>query len=129
MLKKTNVLMPSIAVLIVLCCCVAGCGKRVMLGGGGYNHNFARYGEYNLVSKNSDLYMDRVNGKDSRRLTFSPKVKEDFAFVLGNTGYVVYSVIEDISKPKKYYIQNMDTSYKTRKKITEQEFNKYLRER
>ncbi|MBI4845702.1 MAG: hypothetical protein HY810_04415 [Candidatus Omnitrophica bacterium] len=115
---------------IILTFCF-GCAKKGTIASGGYNHHFARYGEYNLISKNSDLYMEKTDGTHSKRLTFTPKFKEDFAFIVGNTGYLAYSVYEgmgklNLSKPNKYYIQNMDMPFKSRKKITEQEFNRYL---
>ncbi|MFH1459988.1 MAG: hypothetical protein ABIG64_06415 [Candidatus Omnitrophota bacterium] len=121
MLKRINILM-----LVMLTFLASGCGQKVMLASGGYNQHFARYGNYNLVSKNSDLYMEKIDGKETKRLTFTPKQKEDFAFMVSNSGYVAYSVIEDIKKPKKYYLQNVDANYKTREKITEKEFNRYL---
>ena len=112
-------------------CLIAGCGGRATIASGGYNHYFAKYGEYNLVSKNSDLYMEKVDGSKSKRLTFTPKFKEDFAFIIGNSGYIAYSVYEttskmNLSKPNKYYIQNMDMGPRSRKSISEKEFNNYL---
>ncbi len=112
-------------------CFISGCASRDTIGSGGYTHRFARYGEYNLVSKNNDLYIEKLDGRDSKRLTFTPKFKESFAFIVGNTGYVAYSVYEgsakiDLSKPNRYYIQNLDLNRSSRKRISEDEFNKYL---
>lgn len=126
MLKKVKNEYALIAGMAVLIFAAAGCGQKAMMANGGSIHHFAKWGEYNLVSKNGDLYIDKADGTKSKRLTFTPTMKEDFAFVVGNTGYVAYSVIEDIRKPKRYYIQNMDLSHKTRTKITEEKFNSYL---
>lgn len=121
----------GVIVLISSLCFIFGCASKDKIGGGGYKHHFAQYGKYNLISKNNDLYIEKIDGSGSKRLTFTPKFREDFAFIVGNSGYVAYSVYEnsskiDLSKPNRFYIQNMDMDFKSRKRISEEEFNSYL---
>jgi len=90
---------------------------------------FARYGYLELVRKNNDLYLQKPDGSNSLRMTFTPRLKESNAFILSDSGYLVYSVLENPVKPRKYYIQSLDIGIKSRKTITEQQFNRYLRSR
>lgn len=90
---------------------------------------FARYGDLELVRKNNDLYLQKPDGTNSLRMTFTPGLKESNAFILSDSGYLVYAVSENPTKPKKYYIQSLDIGVKSIKKITEQQFNRYLHSR
>ncbi|MFH1061721.1 MAG: hypothetical protein V1747_02385 [Candidatus Omnitrophota bacterium] len=87
---------------------------------------FTRYGELELVRKNNDLYLQKPDGSHNIRLTFTPQIKENSAFIASSSGYLIYSAFENPGKPEKYYMQNMDIGISSRKKITEQEFNRLL---
>ena len=88
-----------------------------------------KYGDFELVRLNNDLYLQKPEGTHQVRLTYTPGLKEGHAFILSSSGYLVYSVLENPRKPEKYYIQNIEQGFKSRQTITEREFNRYMLKR
>jgi len=87
---------------------------------------FTRYGDLELVRKNNDLYLQKTDSSKPLRLTFTPQIKENSAFISSSSGYLVYSAFEMPGKSEFYYIQNMDIGIRSRKKINQKEFNRLL---
>ena len=126
---KKKFVLGSIALIIYLVFVGSGCSAAKKEFRRADDKIFTRYGNFELVRKNNDLYLQKPDGSNAIRMTFTPKLKESHAFIRSISGYLIYSVEENPAKPPKYYIQSMDIGIKSRKRITEKEFNHYLLER
>ena len=59
-----------------------------------------------LVRRNNDLYIEKINGSDSRRITNTPETCEDLACFSKNGEYILYAhyIITYIPLKSNYYI-------------------------
>jgi len=82
-------------------------------------------GEYKLVKKNNDVYLEKIDGSDSKQITHTPLVKETGAFSAeGN--YII--VMEEYENPhdrrnphQKFFLIKRDSDDSTRKEISADE--------
>ncbi|MBU1044319.1 MAG: hypothetical protein KJ915_07995 [Candidatus Omnitrophica bacterium] len=123
---KNRVEVINIALIIILLFFTSGCSAARKELRKADDKIFTHYGEFDLVRKNNDLYFQKPDGSHNIRLTFTPQIKENSAFIASSSGYLVYSAFENPGKPEKYYMQNMDIGFKSRKTISKQEFNRLL---
>ena len=47
-------------------------------------------GEYQIITRNDDLYLEKLDGSESRQLTHTPNYPEWDARFVGNGEYIVY---------------------------------------
>jgi hypothetical protein len=118
----------KIIILFCILLLITGCTAKKALRRAD-DRVITRYGDFELVRLNNDLYMQKPDGTHQIRMTNTPHLKEGHAFLLSNTGYLVYSVVENPRKPERYYILNIDQGAGSRQRITEKEFNRYLLDR
>jgi hypothetical protein len=103
---------------------LAGCATTGNYAGGndiGYERFFDRRGDYKLVSRNNDVYLEKIDGSDSRQITHTPDIREGGADFGRDGKYILYS--EDVFDPYakirgKYYKINFDSDDSTRKQIS-----------
>jgi len=125
-IMKIRLELTKCVLVIILLVFVAGCSAAKKELRSADDKIFSRYGDLDLVRKNNDLYLQKPDSSHNIRLTFTPQIKENSAFISSSSGYLVYSAFESPGKPENYYMQNMDIGIKSRKKITAQEFNRLL---
>jgi hypothetical protein len=65
---------------------LAGCATTGMSEGYFYQQN----GEYQLVSRNNDLYLEKLDGKEGRRLTNTPENAEFKVRFVADGKYIIY---------------------------------------
>lgn len=65
---------------------LAGCATTSLSEG----YFFQQRGEYQLVNRNNDLYLERLDGKESRRLTNTPENVEFKARFVADGEYIIY---------------------------------------
>ena len=55
-----------------------------------YDKYFDSYGDYKLVERNSDLYIEKMDSSESRRITNTPNVEESHATFTKEGNYIAY---------------------------------------
>lgn len=92
---------------------------------GGYEyegHRWAQLGEHKIITKNNDLYIEKIDGSESRRLTHTPELIEGGRFVSGGKYFVYNEIKSYLDTHPKYYIMPTDGDDSQRKEISLQEF-------
>lgn len=57
----------------------------------GYEQFYDSQGDYKLVGKNNDVYIERLDGSESRQITHTPSMKEGYAYFTKNGKYILYA--------------------------------------
>ncbi|MCX5713897.1 MAG: hypothetical protein NT033_03620 [Candidatus Omnitrophica bacterium] len=82
-------------------------------------------GEYKLVEKNNDAYLEKIDGSESRQITHTPLVKETSAFSAEGNYIIVmeeYENTHDRRNPhQKFFLIKRDSDDSTRKEISADE--------
>ncbi|MFA5008712.1 MAG: hypothetical protein WC546_05780 [Candidatus Omnitrophota bacterium] len=88
-----------------------------------YYKFYDSYDDYVLARKDGDLYVEKLNRTDSRRVTFNPKETKTDAMFTKNGRCIVYSVNRCCIEPKiAYYMQPVDKDDSARTEIAAKEF-------
>src|SRR3989338_1510399 len=109
--------------LLRLCCvfsfiALTGCSGLGMFNG----YTWTQRGEYKIITRNDDLYLERLDGSDSKRLTHTPdKISSSARYVVDGK-YIVYGEANSNQFSSKYYIIPAEGDDAQKKEITEQEF-------
>lgn len=86
-------------------------------------HAWAQKGEYIIITRNEDLYLEKLDGSESRRLTHTPTYVEANARFVGQGKYIVYGENNGSAfDTGRGYIIPADGDDSQRKEISEQEF-------
>lgn len=56
----------------------------------GYEKFFDSYGDYRLVRRNNDVWIEKLDGSESRQITHTPNVKEERADFSKDNNYILY---------------------------------------
>lgn len=111
---------------------LAGCATTSELANNniGYEEFFDSYGDYKLVGRNNDVYMEKLDGSESKKITHTPGIKEGDAFFVEKGKYIVY--FEWRRTPSfgdnKRYIQKTEGSWEERREINGAEYSRYFNE-
>jgi hypothetical protein len=102
----------------------SGCATTGYTGGKRVNYEFCdKYGEYKLVKKNNDLYIEKLDGSESRRITNTPNIREGTARFISEGKYIIYSEVPKIGWGiTGSYIIPRNSNDKDRKEISRDEF-------
>ena len=57
-----------------------------------YEKFYDSFGEYKLVGRNNDIYLEKLDGSESKQVTHSPKLVEEFADFIDDGKYVHFRV-------------------------------------
>ena len=85
-------------------------------------HAWAQKGEYKIITRNDDLYLEKLDGSDSKQLTHTPAKTNTYARFVADGKYIVYGEINSNGVGSRYYIIPADSDDSQRKEISEQEF-------
>ena len=86
-MRNINLVLISL-ILIALTGCATTSGGMSSVG---YDKYQDSYGEYKIVSKDKDLYLKKIYGREeSRRLTNTPGIEECAASFIKNGNYIKY---------------------------------------
>ncbi len=69
---------------------LAGCCTFGVSGPDGYDQFYDTNGEYRLVKRNSDVWMEKIDGSEKRQITHTPDSREDEAYFVSNSKYIAY---------------------------------------
>jgi len=82
-------------------------------------------GEYKLVEKNNDVYLEKIDGSDSKQITHTPLVKETSAFSSEGNYIIVMENYENQrdrrNSHQKFFLIKRDSDDSTRKEISADE--------
>lgn len=81
------------------------------------------YGDYKIVRKDNDTYLEKLDGSESKRLTHTPDVYEDGYFV-SRGKYIRYR--ETHGKSGRYFVISIDGDDSNRKEISLEEYLKLI---
>jgi len=56
----------------------------------GYEGFYDSYGNYRLVRRNNDIWMEKLDGSESRRITNTPAILERKAYFSKDGNYIIY---------------------------------------
>lgn len=118
-------------VLILLCIVllglVSGCAT-VPVSNIGYEKFYDSYGDHKLVGRNNDIYLEKLDGSESRQITHTPNNKERLAWFTKSGDYIVYW---DETTPSGYgaYLTNIKEDDSKRIHISEDEASKLMYEK
>jgi len=91
----------------------------------GYDSFDDMKGDYKLVGRNKDIYLEKLDGSESRQITHTPLVKETSAFSAEGNYIIVmenYENQHDRRNPhQKFFLIKRDTDDSTRKEISADE--------
>ena len=127
MMKSVEIL---ISALLGASLGLGGCAT----GGAGYVQSNVGYekfcdskGEYRLVSKNNDVYLEKLDGTESRQITHTPKIQETTANFSKNGKSILY--VEELSAGLlagvywKDYVVESDKDDSSRREISASEYS------
>ena len=77
------------------------------------------YGDYKLVRRNNDIWMEKLDGSESRQITHTPNTKETGAFFSKDRGYIAFS-LDYLDGP--FYLVKSDADDKSKKEISKNEY-------
>ena len=95
----------------------------------GYEEFFSLRGDQRLVRKNNDVYLEKEDGTESKRVTYTPNIKENYAAFSTDGKYIMYNEMfpTQADYRYKYYKVNSDCNQNTKKEISGSEFDEQLR--
>ncbi len=74
-------------------------------------------GDYRLVERNNDIYMEKLDGSESRQITHTPNVREEFALFSKTGKYILIEERYNLESNPKYYLIKFDSDDSTKKEI------------
>ena len=81
--------------LILVCLALGGCATTGYATGGrneiGYEKFHDSYGDQKIVSRNNDLYLEKLDGSESRKLTNTPDLLELWPRFIENGKKIIYA--------------------------------------
>lgn len=90
----------------------------------GYEKFYDSYGDYKIVGRDNDIYLEKLDGSESRRITNTSSIKEDFAIFSKDGNYIAYHENTD-----RHYIIRSNTDDRERKEISFDEISNIIEER
>lgn len=89
----------------------------------GYHRFYQSKGEYRLVQRNNDIWIDKLDGSESRQITHTPRIAEIEAQFSVDGKHVVYETqdLVFISPIFKFYRVPIDKDDGEREEISKQE--------
>lgn len=79
--------------------------------------------EHQIITKNDDLYLEKLDGSESKRLTHTPELSEWDARFAGNGKYIIYGEIRNSVDSGKLYIIPANGDDSQRKEISQQQMD------
>lgn len=94
----------------------------------GYEQFYDSQGDYKLVGKNNDIYLEKLDGSESRQVTHTPNVKERAGYFTKTGNYIIYW---DETTPDGYgaYLVKTEEDDSKRIRISEDEGYKIMYEK
>lgn len=87
-----------------------------------YNTFYDTNGEYRLVGRNNDVWIEKIDGSEKRQITHTPSVREDEAYFVMGSKYIVFGKINySQAYLSKVYLVAFDKDDTAKKEITMQE--------
>lgn len=112
---------------------LAGCATTGGIKQNNTDYKFLdSYNGYRVIERDSDIYLERLDGSESRRITNTPDVKESFATISKDGNYIAYNEVcgnEWEHQNHKYYIIKKENDDNSRKQISFEEMRKLNIER
>lgn len=92
----------------------------------GYESFYDLKGEYKLVGKNNDIYLEKIDGSESRQITHTPQVKEASSAFSSEGNYII--IMEEYENPhdrknplQKFFLIKKESNDSTKKEISPDE--------
>ncbi|MEI8349381.1 MAG: hypothetical protein WCI77_04420 [Candidatus Omnitrophota bacterium] len=82
------------------------------------------HGEYRLVEKNNDIWMEKLDGRETKQITRTPSIRETFAIFSKDGQYIVYA-----EQNNSRYIVKSGCDDGSRKEINFEEISNIIGER
>jgi hypothetical protein len=89
----------------------------------GYEKFYDSYGDYKLVGRNNDIYLEKIDGSESKQITHTPHIVEIEAQFSVNGKYIVYETQDlfFISPIFKFYRVPINRDDTNRQEISKKE--------
>lgn len=101
---------------------ISGCATTGYATGGRNEIEYEKfhdsYGDQKIVSRNNDLYVEDLDGKNSRRITHTPSVKERYATFSKDMNYIVYTEDYGSFDKRRHYLIKADSDDSERREIS-----------
>jgi hypothetical protein len=92
----------------------------------GYEKFYDSYGDYKLVGRNNDIYLEKLDGSESRRITSTQDKIERYAYFVSNGKGIIYEEVSGKYYPYdeyRYFYIDRDKDDNSRKEISQKEFS------
>ena len=93
-----------------------------------YEEFYDASGEHKLVRRNNDIWMENLDGSESRQLTNTPAVKEWIAEFILEGRYVLYSTTEGRTEHFRYFIATVSGGDVKTREVDKEEWGHLSRE-
>ena len=87
------------------------------------------YNGLKIISENYDLYIETMDGKDKRRITNTPDVKETWAFFTKDGKSVIYQTTDSNFTTERYFIQPIDKDDGSKEEMSDGQYSIFHQER
>lgn len=81
------------------------------------------YGEYKLVRRNNDIWMEKLDGGEGKRVTNTPEIEEGSAYFVSDGNYIAYrTIVSRDNDSYRYFVTSKSTTNALAQEIEEIEF-------
>lgn len=87
------------------------------------------YKGYRLVERNNDIYLEKLDGSESRRITNTPNINERYATISKEGEYIAYEEDRGGYYNAQYYLIKFNSDDSIRKRISLEEIRRISIER
>ena len=105
-MKNISLILVSLA-LLGSALSLTGCATTGYANGAksgvSYDKYHDSYGEYRIVSRNNDLYVEKLDGSEKRKITNTPHLREFCAHFARKGDFIVYGEAVGLYGLAKYY--------------------------
>lgn len=117
----------SLLLIIIFLVGLSGCATAgsTMRKDVGYEQFYDSQGDYHLVGKSNDVYIEKLDGSESRQITHTPNMKERYAYFTKSGEYILYS----FRAGEGAFIVKRGEDDSNQKTISEEEFSKLMYEK
>lgn len=94
-----------------------------------YDQFYDSNGEYKLVGRNNDVWMEKIDGSEKRQITHTPSIPELRAYLVSDQKYIVYTEPQHLFSNSKSFIVPSDSNDSERKPISWNEVDSLVNSR
>lgn len=87
------------------------------------------YNGFRIISENKDLYIEKVDGSEKRKITNTPELPETWAFITKDRGYIIYRTTDNLFLSDRYFSQSLNKDDSNKVEISEEEYIIHRNER